>query len=350
MKRILLVPTYNYLCDPLLDRIHDIYTGGRFHWIDIEEPRADYGKISSPRIPIESRYLLKSSTFNGFQNEKQKKTLLRHLNEINPDVIITFSDATVFARFIKNTVYEKRVIVIQPCLLDLTKNSLKLSFLYLIRKIANLFLARGGLKDQNKWGATLRNATLFVWSDIEKKFIEGNGGENRVIKSGSGLADFPKKKGLATSSDVIVIAPDFNFYESAGMVSNYFNSLQVIVEYFDKYNFKIKYHPLNKINVRKMKGVEVVSNLDNSIIESAKFIVSGVSNLVITSSFLNKNIFILDSKKYENPYITQENFFHFNRDDLIGSCDNLAGKFNVITDFSSVFSPSDDFKEWIRCQ
>jgi hypothetical protein len=343
MNSILIVPTYNYLCDPLIHKVHEMFgCNNEFHWINLVESKASFGNTKSSGLPVVTSFTLKSKSLNGLYNIAAKKRLLKHLNSINPKHIVTFSDVTSFANFIKGSKFESRVIVIQPCLLDMRKTSWKTFILFILRRFLDKLVSRGGMKSRHAWGDTLLKATFLVWSDIERTFLEFKG--RKVLVSGPEVYCFPHKKNVNKTHDVVVIAPHFNLYKSGQLVSEYFFTLMKIIDKMPEYHFKIKYHPANNVLIPTLSGVEVIAELDDIQLEEAIFVLCGYSNVAIMASFLNDSVFIMDTKYYSNPYINSNNFFIVDKDDLGDFYSSLDNK--KPSHLTNYFVASDEFNIW----
>lgn len=343
MKNIVIAPTYNYLCEPLIDKVIELFgKENTFHLINLSEENASYGITNIDSTLISSSYDFKSKSLNGLTNIIEKRKLLRHLKEISPSHIITFSDVTSFARFIKGSEHEKKTIVIQPCLLDMRELSIRQKGIYLLRKLVNKTIAQGGIKSNSAFGETLKNSTYLVWSKIERDFLINK--RVNVLISGKDMTTFPNRKNLKKSKDVIVIAPHFNLYNSKKLVDDYFSSLSKIIKNTPNFNFKIKYHPTNTIQTPNIERAQILNKLNNEQLEKSAFIISGHSNLAIISSFLNDDIFILEAKKYESKYITKENF-HFIDIDQPGNIYHLLSSSRKNTIIER-FSPSSEYIKW----
>ncbi|WP_157369181.1 hypothetical protein [Algicola sagamiensis] len=331
MSRILIVPTYNYLSAPLIDKVIRFFgENHQYALLTHHEHGANFGELERDvrdRFSIDIQFRQPKRQLLGDKRTQQK--MLRWVENYNPIRIVTFSDITLFSRAMKGTEFEQKMLVIQPCLLNQSPMSWKQQIKRIVNWSLNLCIGAPIRNIDAFWGKGLARATYIVWGNIELEFYQQ---ARNFIRGGlrfSALLDELKMNSdieKQTSREIVIIAPDFNFYESQKQVDAYFAELKKLCA-VSKFTVSIKYHPLNQRSLPEIPNLTVLSELPLSRIRRCSIVISGYSNLAISARCLNPNIYIFDQCKYAIPHICSPYFqFIQSLDCLIEDIDGSEDK------------------------
>jgi hypothetical protein len=306
MKKILLIPTYHYLSNPVYKSLKEILADDDFEFIyffnkDTCSIEANLNNISEDKVgkyfdiytelkydPIWVKKIKdKTTTTNKKEMEVSKnyfvkvfrkiikivKNLLHiydsfqnYVNEnikmiqnINPDIVIITSDMSLSYRILKRYFPKIKVIILQPCFLDFRekKVSRKISF---IGKIANILLRKTLYPKQLYFGLESENNKLLVF---EEKFAEFYKDKRKQVyrifnpfftQMSEQIFDLNKndiKEKLYTNKNidktkpiVILFIMDYTLSHGAD-VQEYTERayISIIKRYINEFNFILKNHP-----------------------------------------------------------------------------------------------------------
>lgn len=325
--KVLFVPTYNYLSRPIIEKlINRKREETIFYCLEVYQPRASFGAFDSSSLPIDHIRIFPDNqkvTLNAMR--QLYKRILIFLEELDPAVIITFSDVTFFARTIKQTRFESRVIVMQPSLLSnipatFTKRIILQSGV-LLNKIFNVPLFR----TKNGWGELLTQANYMIWSKVELEYRNILG---YVSFCGSLLLNTAIERQNLDNS-VLVVVPDLPYY-NAEQIFSLTQLYEEVLQKFPNLLFEFKYHPSNKarlplLSFHNYKEIETI-NFEKLL--KYEFIISAYSALLVQMRILHPFIIIYDLGSYSNfkiAYCNDTRFFYMpqNSEELCQSIDSI---------------------------
>lgn len=154
MKKILLIPTYYYLSNPLYISLKEVldenYSFTYFFSKDSTSLKSNLLNISKLKIgsnfdkyveidaPLpwvynEQKFNIRVRFINGFLKKvnyffklkRYVKQFINIINEDSPDYIVITSDLTISYRIIKRYFPEIKLIILQPCFLDFRDRELE---------------------------------------------------------------------------------------------------------------------------------------------------------------------------------------------------------------------------------
>ena len=309
---ILIVPTYSYLSSPIIEKLMDLKGLERdMVCLDFYQPRADFGLV-----PDTEKFKHRENIFPDHDSPSVleirglRKKLLSFLSTLNPELIITFSDITFFARCIKGTRFENRLIVMQPCLLSMQSPTWTRKVFYTISSIVNRFIGCPILRENHSWGEVLDRATYLVWGKVERNSRKIVG---TIYECGNYFFESVKPvEILERQNSVLVIVPDLLFYTKE-KIETLTSSYSRILESFLDINFYFKYHPRNNLRLslsdkENYREIPIFSIADA---DKYEIILASFSNLSVMLRCVHQKVIVFDIGWYvdlKNEYFSRAYF------------------------------------------
>lgn len=286
-----------------------------------------------------------------------RNQLMHYLDELDPELIITFSDVTFFARCIKGTPFETKLLVIQPCLLSPHPPKWRKMLIYSMGKLANRVLACPVFREKHYWGELLERASYCVWSKVEQKSRKFAG---KVHYCGSFFMDLPHPsttQDSANQNSALVIVPDLPYYTKA-QIDLLTLSYARVMEACPETIFDFKYHPRNteRLPLEGYANYREIQKFSASDSVNYEVIVSAYSNLAVTLRCVHQKILIFDLGWYADStiaYLSPE-YFGMPRSaeelvDQLLTLKNQATPDSMSNDYvNNFFSISSDFIDSIQ--
>lgn len=311
-KPILVVPTYSYLSYPIIEKFAALKSREqKFVCLDFFQPRADFGLIPESDIFSERKKIYpnqKHLTLSGGRKLQQK--LLAYLEEIDPELIFTFSDATFFSRCIKGTRFEELILVVQPCLLSTQAPGLLRKVSYRISSLINRVTGCPILREKHYWGEVLEHATYFVWGRVEKKTRKISG---KVYECGDYFLESANSSYLSGSKNsALVIVPDLPYYTNEQFDSLTLSYARILNEFPD-ISFSFKYHPRNEMRLPLSEKDNYIEIPEFSVSDVCRYgiVLASYSNLTVLIRRIHEKVMVFDIGCYadfSNEYFSQEYF------------------------------------------
>ena len=316
MKKILLIPSYYYLSNPIyiamkelldedfefiyfftkdstciklnLENISYELVGKKFDkYVEIDFDPFWVTKLSvnnnlSNLGLINLILRLKNNILYFFNIRKYIKHFVEKINRISPDYIVLTSDMTFSYRIIKRYFPTIKIIIIQPCFLDFRDKKLKK--FSILEKIGNILLGNLYYPKQSYFGLESKNDKLLLFDDKFMDFYK-NKRENiyKIInpffsKLNQEIASLNKnniKKLLFKSISInpskpiiILFASDYTTIHGNEVQMYIENTyINLIKKYYQSFNFIIKNHPragIKNFDVH-FKGYKEVFFLQNEL-------------------------------------------------------------------------------------
>lgn len=313
-KTVLFVPTYNYLSSPIIERLAKLkHSNTTLVCLDFYQPRADFGLLPETNIFSSRKSIYPSNRNTGVLKMKRlQDQLVQYLNELDPELIISFSDVTFFARCIKGTCFEDKLLVIQPCLLSLQPPNWQKKLIYSIGKMANTVLACPVFREKHYWGELLDRASYCVWSKVEQESRKIAG---KVHYCGNFFMDMPYPSDISISinkNSALVLVPDLPYYTKAQLDSLTL-SYSRVMEACPETMFEFKYHPRNieRLPLTGYANYKEIYQFSPNNFVNYEVIISAYSNLAVTLRCIHQKILIFDHGWYAdptNPYLSPDYF------------------------------------------
>ena len=312
---IIIAPTYRYLSNPIISKLEsELRDKYQISIVDFYETRSIFGSSGE----IESnckihRFQNQHSMWNLATQRSLKKEMFDFLELSNPKWIITFSDVTVFSRLIRKSKFSARLVLIQPCLLDLTKHTFLKKIKLKIANVLNSVLPLPLFKEERSWGSNNRMGHQLIWSDVEAQAIQCSG-RNYICGDYFVSSDYRLNENVKDDSKILVILPDLNFYTQS-LRNEYEKKFLEMVGNLKNHEFSIKYHPLNeyRFDFSKNLNVVVLQSIDLEKLSKFSAVISCVSNLAIQFRKHHDKICIFDLMSFnvsDQKYF-DEKFFYF---------------------------------------
>ncbi len=304
---MLFVPTYNYLSSPIIEKLAILkHFNTTLFCLDFYQPRADFGLFPDTSMFSSRKKIYPANGIPGIlEMIRLRDKLIHYLNELDPDLIITFSDVTFFARCIKGTPFEAKLLVIQPCLLSPQPPKWQKKFIYSMSKLANMVLACPVFREKHYWGELLERASYCVWSKVEQKSRKVAG---KVHYCGSFFMDLPHPSTIRASTNqnsALVIVPDLPYYTKAQidlLTLSYARVMKACPEII----FDFKYHPRNteRLPLEGCTNYREIQKFTASDSVNYEVIISAYSNLAVTLRCVHQKILIFDLGWYADSIMT----------------------------------------------
>lgn len=311
-KVVLVVPTYNYLSYPIVEKLGAIkHDDTELVCLEFYQPRADFGPF--PETPLFSRVqrIHPDKTKPGILEMRYlRRRLINYLEDLNPQCIVTFSDVTFFARCVKGTRFESLLLIIQPCLLSAQPPTPVKRVIYGIGRLLNKIFACPIYRERHYWGELLNQASYCIWSNVEQKTRKMAG---KICHCGNFFFDLPDVVFPLEDTDrVLVLVPDLPYYVKSELESLVV-SFSRLLRAWPSITFEFKYHPRNADRLPLSDHPNYQELCEFSIPDVARYdmIVSAYSNLAVTLRCLHPKVIIFDLGWYADsgiPYLGPEFF------------------------------------------
>ena len=307
MSKILIVPTYRHLSDPLIERVISFFGNeSQYFLLTFDERGASYNSESISHEKFVTRaHITSKNSFLG--SIKAQKMMLKFLDEHQPDHIVTFSDLTLFSRAIQWTHFEAKTIIIQPSATGRIPDKFIYQLKRCINRLINFVFCAPIRQTHLNWGTSLKHATFFVWGNAELALFPKS-----VNAIGTGLLFTPYvnekmvQEGLShqKTNKILIIAPDLNFFHEASGIDEFFKEIDLLCATLEQ-KIYIKFHPLNRCSIPQIDNLHILDAIEESELKNYDVIVSGYSTLAITARCVNRNIIIYDHQSYPIAQIRQ---------------------------------------------
>jgi hypothetical protein len=330
MKKILLIPTYYYLSNPLYSSLKEIldenYSFTYFFSKDSTSLKSNLLNISKlkvgsnfdkyveidaplPWVYNEQKFNIRVRFINGFLKKvnyffklkRYVKQFITKINEISPDYIVITSDLTISYRIIKKYFPKVKIIILQPCFLDFRDRELR-EIPVGIRIINNYFK---GILYPNQPYFGLENKSTDKLLLFEDKFFEFYKDKreniykifnpffvklNDQIES-LDIVKIKNKLSHIINIDlkreiVIIYVSDYTSFHGVDIHNYTIESyIKLIKKFADKYTFIIKNHPRAGVKdfEKNFIGYKQVFFLNNEI-EYNELLSIGNLNISINSN------------------------------------------------------------------